>query len=79
MTHYQTLLLNSDQMTFTSPVALNLATLLPDPNLDLLAHDYQQILAEDQPRTAHIRGKRNNQEILDVMKPLPKTSEGKRQ
>ena len=48
MTHYQTLLLNSDQVTFTSPVALNPATLLPDPDLDLPAHDCQQIKAEDQ-------------------------------
>ena len=39
--------INSDQVTFTSPVALNLASLLPDPDLDLPAHDCQQIL-EDQ-------------------------------
>lgn len=48
MTHYQTLLLNSDRVTFTSLVALNPATLLPDHNLNPPAHDCQQILAEDQ-------------------------------
>lgn len=48
MIHYQTLLLNSDWVTFTSLVAINLATLLPDPDLNLPAHDCQQILAEDQ-------------------------------
>ena len=48
MTHYQTLLLNSDRVTFMSPVALNPAILLPDPDLDPSAHDCQQILAEDQ-------------------------------
>jgi hypothetical protein len=39
---------NSDWVTFTSPVAFNLATLLPDPDLDPPAHDCQQIPAEDQ-------------------------------
>ena len=47
MTHYQTLLLNSDQVTFMSPVALNPAILLPDSDLNRSAHDCQQILAED--------------------------------
>ena len=48
MTHYQTLLLNSDRVTLMSPVALNPATPLPDPDLDLPAHDCQWILAEEQ-------------------------------
>lgn len=48
MTHYQTLLLNSDWVTSVSPVALNLTTLLPDPDLNPPAHDCQKIPAEDQ-------------------------------
>ena len=48
MTHYQTLLLNSDRVTFMSPVALTPATLLPGPDLNSPTHDCQQILAEDQ-------------------------------
>ena len=46
MTHYQTLLLNSDRITFTPPMGLNLATLLPDPDLEPPIHDCQQVLAE---------------------------------
>lgn len=33
MTHYQPLLLNTTKITFQVPSALNLATLLPDPDL----------------------------------------------
>lgn len=47
MTH-QTLLLNSDRVTFTSSVALNPATPTPNPDFKPPAHDCQQILAEDQ-------------------------------
>ncbi|XP_008565010.1 PREDICTED: LOW QUALITY PROTEIN: uncharacterized protein LOC103585736 [Galeopterus variegatus] len=46
MTHYQTLLLNSDWVTFAPPASLNPATLLPDPDLDPPIHDCQQVLAE---------------------------------
>lgn len=35
MTHYQTLLLNPDLVTFTSPVALNTTTLSPNPDPNL--------------------------------------------
>ena len=59
MPNYQTLL-DSDRITFTSPVALNLANLLPDPDFGLPTHDCQQILAEDQ---------RQQKDLLD--QPLP--------
>ena len=48
MTHHQTLLLNSDWVTFMSPVTINPTTLFTDPDLNQPAHDCQQILAEDQ-------------------------------
>ena len=44
MTHYQTLLLNSDRITFAPPMGLNPATLLPDPNLEPPIHVCQQVL-----------------------------------
>ena len=46
MTHYQTLLLNSDRITFTQPASLNPATLLPDPDLEPPIHDCKQVLAK---------------------------------
>lgn len=46
MTHYQTLLLNSDRITFTPPMGLNPATLLPDPDLEPPIHNCQQVHAE---------------------------------
>lgn len=59
MTHYQTLLLDSERITYGSLVVLNLASLLPLPG-EPDPHDCLQILAEvhgtrpdltDQPRT----------------------------
>lgn len=46
MTHYQTLLLNSDRITFAQPISLNPAMLLPDPDLEPPVHDCQQGSAE---------------------------------
>ena len=46
MTHYQTLLLNSDRITFTQPASLNPVTLLLDLDLEHPVHDNQQVLAE---------------------------------
>lgn len=47
MTHYQTLLLNSDRITFALlDKPLNPATLMPDPELEPPIHDCQRILAE---------------------------------
>ncbi|XP_036774088.2 uncharacterized protein LOC118928711 [Manis pentadactyla] len=46
ITHYQALLLNSDWVTFSLQTSLNLATLLPDPDLEPPVHDCQQVLAE---------------------------------
>lgn len=46
VTHYQTLLLKSDQITLSLPVGLNLATLLPDFHLELPQHKCQEILPE---------------------------------
>ena len=46
ITHYQALLLNSDRLTFSLLTSLNPATLLPDPDLEPLVHDCQQVLAE---------------------------------
>ena len=45
MTHYQSLLLDPEQVHFSPAVALNPATLLPDPQEET-PHDCQQILAE---------------------------------
>lgn len=44
--HYQTLLLNSDRITFSPPTGLKLATILPDPDLEPPIHHCQQVLAE---------------------------------
>jgi hypothetical protein len=48
MTHYQTLLINSDRVTFASPSppSLNSDTLLPDLDIEPPVHDCQQVLAE---------------------------------
>lgn len=46
MTYYQTLLLNSERITFAPPMGLNPATLLPDPDLEPPIHDCQQVLVE---------------------------------
>lgn len=46
MTHYQTLLLNSDRITFSLSASLNPATLLLGPELESPIHDCQQKLAE---------------------------------
>ncbi|XP_069397595.1 uncharacterized protein [Delphinus delphis] len=47
MTHYQTLLLNSDRIKFAPATGLNPATLLPDPDLEgsTIIHDCQEVLA----------------------------------
>ena len=45
MTHYQSLLLDPERVRFSPAVALNPATLLPDPQEET-PHDCQQILAE---------------------------------
>ena len=45
MTHYQSLLLHLERVRFSPAVALNPATLLPDPQEET-RHDCQQILAE---------------------------------
>lgn len=46
MVHYQGLLLNPTRIVYTSPQALNLASLLPDPDLDAPLHDCVDILAQ---------------------------------
>ncbi|XP_027630185.1 uncharacterized protein LOC114008989 [Tupaia chinensis] len=46
MTHYQGLLLDTPRVTFSEPTSLNLATLLPNPELDKPVHNCQEILAE---------------------------------
>ena len=46
MTHYQSLLLNPPQVRFHPSVALNPATLLPDPDLDVPLHDCVGILEQ---------------------------------
>jgi hypothetical protein len=56
MTHYQTLLLNSDRITFTPPMGLNLATLLPDPDLEPPIDDCQQVLAKAHGRHRDLSG-----------------------
>ncbi|XP_029418432.1 uncharacterized protein LOC115070051 [Nannospalax galili] len=40
------LLLDSSRITFSAPVTLNPATLLPDPDLSALAHDCRDVLSE---------------------------------
>ena len=49
MTHYQSLLLGPERVCFGPAVALNPATLFPDPQ-EVTPHDCQQILAEVEPR-----------------------------
>lgn len=46
MTHYQTPLLNPARITSQVPTALNLATLLPDSDLEAPLHDCPRILAQ---------------------------------
>lgn len=46
MTHYQPLLLNTTKITFQVPSALNLATLLPDPDLKVPLLDCSGITAK---------------------------------
>lgn len=46
MTYYQPLLLNSTKITFQVPSALNMATLLPDPDLKVPLHDCSGIPAQ---------------------------------
>lgn len=46
MVHYQGLLLNPTRIVYTSPQALNPASLLPDPDLDAPLHDCVDILAQ---------------------------------
>ncbi|XP_058547090.1 uncharacterized protein LOC131489233 [Neofelis nebulosa] len=46
MAHYQSLLLNPPQVQFHPSVALNPATLLPDPDLDAPLHDCAGILEQ---------------------------------
>ena len=47
ITHYQSLLLNKDRVTFGSPTALNPATLLPMESQEPILHTCQDILAEE--------------------------------
>jgi hypothetical protein len=44
--HYQGLLLDSPQITFTDPITLNPATLLPNPELQTPVHDYKKFLSK---------------------------------
>ena len=46
LTHYQGLLLDSPRITFSDPVTLNPATLLPDPDLSTPIHDCRDILSK---------------------------------
>jgi ribonuclease HI len=46
LTHYQGLLLDSPQITFTDPVTLNPATVLPNPELQTPVHDCKEFLSE---------------------------------
>jgi ribonuclease HI len=46
LTHYQGLLLDAPRILFSDPVSLNLATLLPNPDLEAPLHDCQEIIAE---------------------------------
>jgi ribonuclease HI len=45
-THYQGLLLDAPRILFSEPVSLNLATLLPNLDLEAPLHDCQEIIAE---------------------------------
>jgi ribonuclease HI len=46
LTHYQGLLLDSPRITFTDPVILNPATLLPNPELQTPVHNCKEFLSE---------------------------------
>jgi hypothetical protein len=46
LTHYQELLLDAPCILFSKPVSLNLATLLPNLDLEVPLHDCQEIIAE---------------------------------
>jgi hypothetical protein len=46
LTHYQGLLLDAPRIFFSEPVFLNLATLLPNTDLEAPLHDCQEIIAE---------------------------------
>jgi ribonuclease HI len=46
LTHYQGLLLDSPRITFTDPITLNPATLLPNPELQTPVHDCKEFLSE---------------------------------
>ena len=46
LTHYQGLLLNPTNIIFQPPTTLNLASLLPDPDLEAPLHDCADILAQ---------------------------------
>ncbi|XP_054571379.1 uncharacterized protein LOC129148940 [Eptesicus fuscus] len=47
ITHYQSILLDKDRVTFGPPSTLNPATLLPDEAADPVLHSCQDILAEE--------------------------------
>ncbi|XP_063110584.1 LOW QUALITY PROTEIN: uncharacterized protein LOC106026990 [Cavia porcellus] len=47
VTHYQSLLLNKDKITFGPPVTLNPATLLPEEASEPVLHTCQDVLAEE--------------------------------
>lgn len=47
ITHYQSILLDKDQVTFGSPTTLNPATLLPDETAEPVLHTCQDVLAEE--------------------------------
>ncbi|XP_076999015.1 uncharacterized protein LOC143668273 [Tamandua tetradactyla] len=47
ITHYQSILLDKDRVTFGAPSALNPATLLPDETAGPVLHTCQEILAEE--------------------------------
>jgi hypothetical protein len=46
LTHYQGLLLDSPRITFTDPVTLKPATLLPNPELQTPVHGCKEFLSE---------------------------------
>lgn len=47
ITHYQSILLDKDWITFGPPTALNPATLLPDSTADPVLRHCQEVLAEE--------------------------------
>lgn len=46
MTYCQTPLMNPTRISFQTPIALNLATLLPNPDVETPLHDCVEILAQ---------------------------------